>query len=99
MPEIKLTITDDNGVETACDNFYALLVTNSLFGKHVINYAHMVDVDTIAIASFNLVCEVMDLSPKKALKYIHVLYKAAEIQSTIVKKEGCGRDHLHDFHS
>lgn len=88
MPEIKLTIVNDDGTETACDNFYALLVTGSLFGKHVINYAHMVDVDTIAIASFNLVCEVMDLSPKKALKYIHNLYKASVIQSTYHREEG-----------
>lgn len=88
MPEIKLTIVNDDGTETACDNFYALMVTSSLFGKHVINYAHMVDVDTIAIASFNLVCEVMDLSPKKALKYIHDLYEAAEIQSVYHREEG-----------
>ena len=99
MPEIKLTITDDNGTETVCDKFFALSVADSPFGKHVINYAHMVDVDTIALSMFNVVCEVMDLSPKKALKYIHNLYKASVIQSTIVKKEGYGRDHLHDFHS
>lgn len=88
MPEIKLTITNDDGTETVCDKFFALSVTDSPFGKYVINYAHMVDVDTIAIASFNLVCEVMDLSPKKALKYIHSLYKTSEIQSTIVKRRG-----------
>lgn len=87
MPEIKLTIVNDDGTETACDNFYALVVTGSLFGKHVINCVHMVDVDTIAIASFNLVCEVMDLSPKKALKYIRDLYEAAEIQSTYHREE------------
>ena len=88
MQGFKLTITNDDGTETVCDKFFALSVSDSPFGKHVINYAHMVDVDTIAIASFNLVCEVMDLSPKKALKYIHSLYKASEIQSTTVKRRG-----------
>ena len=88
MPEIKLTITNDDGTETVCDKFFALSVTDTPFGKHVINYARMVDVDTIALASFNLVYEVMDLSPKKALEYIRSLYKASNIQSTILKRRG-----------
>lgn len=78
MTSAKAYIINEDGTETRCERFYLLSVVDTPFGTVTIEHGQKINIRTIALSTMHLLCENLEMSPKKALKYLRALYDASE---------------------